>query len=146
MSVTEILDVAIDLPNQYPIVTLRETEKRKRTLNFPIGFEQGVALAQAIAKTATTRPVTHELFASVLQVFSIEVAAVRLIGRQQETYIAELDLMGISGLQSVSCRASDGLIMARRMLVPAPILVDERLFDVVGNVEPLSDQDNGEDS
>lgn len=146
MRVAEILDVVVELPNQYPVVRLRETEGKKRTLGFPIGVAEGVALAQAIAKTPTARPVTHELFASVLQVFSIEVAAVRLIGRHQETYIAELDLMGMTGRYSVSCRASDGLIMTRRMTVPAPILVDERLFDVVGNVDPTSDKDSAEDT
>jgi bifunctional DNase/RNase len=39
----------------------------------------------------------------------------------------------------VDCRPSDGIVLALRMPVPAPILVDERLLDEVGDVVPATD-------
>jgi len=36
----------------------------------------------------------------------------------------------------VDCRPSDGLVLAMRMPVPAPILADERLLQTLGDVAP----------
>ncbi len=45
--------------------------------------------------------------------------------------------MTTSGRERVDCRPSDGLVLALRMPVPAPILVDERLLEVFGDVVPI---------
>jgi len=66
----------------------------------------------------------------------IDVIAVRLIGRDQGNYLAQLDLMAPQGRERVACRPSDGLVLALRMPVPAPILVDERLLEQPGDVVP----------
>jgi bifunctional DNase/RNase len=59
------------------------------------------------------------------------------VGREEGNYLAELDLMTPGGLERVVCRPSDGIVLALRMPVPAPILVDERLLDHLGDVPPL---------
>jgi len=64
------------------------------------------------------------------------VIAVRLIGRDHGNYLAELDLMAVNGRERVACRPSDGLVLALRMPVAAPILVDERLLEESGDVVP----------
>ena len=40
--------------------------------------------------------------------------------------------MAPNGRERIGCRPSDGLVLALRMRVPAPILVDERLLEEVG--------------
>jgi bifunctional DNase/RNase len=40
------------------------------------------------------------------------------------------------GRECVDCRPSDGLVLALRMPVPAPILADERLLETLGDVVP----------
>jgi bifunctional DNase/RNase len=82
---------------------------------------------------------THELFMQVLQRGRIDVVAVRLTGREEGNLLAELDLMTPVGRERIDCRPSDGLVLASRMPVPAPILVDERLLEEGGDVAPLSD-------
>jgi bifunctional DNase/RNase len=77
---------------------------------------------------------THELFMHVMQRARIDVIAVRLIGREAGNLLAELDLMTTTGREQVDCRPSDGIVLALRMPVPAPILVDERLLDSAGDV------------
>jgi uncharacterized protein len=129
-------DVALDLPSQYPIVTLVESEPPLRTLVFPIGLTEGTALALALRRMDSPRPMTHELFAHALQRVRIDVIAVRLIGRDQGNYLAELDLMAPGGRERLRCRPSDGLVLALRMPVPAPILVDERLLERIDDVVP----------
>jgi bifunctional DNase/RNase len=137
--VMDVEDVSIELPAQFPSVTLGESEPPLRQIVFPVGLPEGTALAQALRRLRGRRPMTHELFMDVLQRARVEVVAVRLIGREDGNLLAELDLMMPSGRERVDCRPSDGLVLALRMPVPAPILVDERLLEDGGDVVPLAD-------
>jgi bifunctional DNase/RNase len=137
--VMDVEDVSIDLPTQYPQVTLVEAEPPMRNLVFPVGMAEGTAMAQALRRLSAPRPMTHELFINVLQRVHIDVIAVRLTGRENGNYLAELDLMTPTGRERLPCRASDGIVLALRMPVPSPILVDERLLAHSGDVEPQSD-------
>jgi bifunctional DNase/RNase len=134
--VMDVEDVLLDLPSQYPTVTLVESEPPQRSLVFPVGLTEGTALALALRRMESPRPMTHELFAQVLRRVRIDVIAVRLIGRDQGNYLAELDLMASNGRERIACRPSDGLVLALRMPVPAPILVDERLLEQWDDVVP----------
>ena len=79
---------------------------------------------------------THELFVRVLQRARIDVISVRLVGREDGNLLGELDLMTPSGRERVDCRPSDGIVLALRMPVAAPVLVDERLLAELGDVAP----------
>ncbi len=135
--VMNVDEVSLDLPSQYPAVTLVESEPPMRMLVFPVGLPEGTAMAQALRRMESRRPMTHELFMQVLQRARIDVIAVRLTGRDEGTLLAELDLMTPGGRQRIDCRPSDGLVLALRMPVPAPILVDERLLEEAGDVVPI---------
>ncbi len=137
--VMDVDDVSLELPAQYPAVTLVESEPPMRTLVFPVGLPEGTALAQALRRLPGRRPMTHELFMQVLQRAHVDVVAVRLTGREEGNLLAELDLMTPEGRERVDCRPSDGLVLALRMPVPAPVLVDERLLEHGGDVTPFSD-------
>ena len=137
--VMDVDDVCLDLPSQYPAVTLVESEPPMRALVFPVGLPEGTAMAQALRRMDSRRPMTHELFMQVLQRVRIDVIAVRLVGRDEGNLLAELDLMTVDGRVRVDCRPSDGLVLALRMPVPAPILVDERLLEEAGDVSPVRD-------
>lgn len=132
-------DVSLDLPTQYPVVTLIENEPPLRSLVFPVGLAEGTALALALRRMESPRPTTHELFMEVMQRGRIDVIALRLNGRENGNYLAELDVMTPLGRERIPCRPSDGLVLALRMPVSAPILVDERLFEEPGDVVPLWD-------
>ena len=138
--VMDVEDVALELPSTYPAVTLVESEPPMRQLVFPVGLPEGTALAQALRRMEGRRPMTHELFMQVLQRARIDVIAVRLVGREEGNLLAELDLMTPGGRERVDCRPSDGLVLALRMPVPAPILVDERLLENLGDVAPMTDR------
>lgn len=61
--VMDVDDVSLDLPSQFPLVTLVESEPPMRTLTFPVGLTEGTALALAMRRMDSLRPMTHELFA-----------------------------------------------------------------------------------
>jgi bifunctional DNase/RNase len=128
--------VTMDLPNQHPAVVLRETESPRRQLTFSVGLQDGIALSYALRRVPTPRPLTHELMGEVLAGFDIDVVAVRLVGRTGATYFAELDLRGRNARSVHSCRPTDALTLALRQPVPVPILIDSRLFESAGDVEP----------
>jgi|HubBroStandDraft_2_1064218.scaffolds.fasta_scaffold16418_3 bifunctional DNase/RNase len=132
-------DVSLDLPTQYPVVTLIENEPPLRSLVFPVGLAEGTALALALRRMESPRPTTHELFMEVMQRGRIDVIALRLNGRENGNYLAELDVMTPLGRERIPCRPSDGLVLALRMPVSAPILADDRLFEEPGDVVPLWD-------
>lgn len=134
--VMHVEDVSLELPAQYPSVTLVESEPPMRALVFPVGLPEGTAMAQALRRIPGRRPMTHELFMQVLQRAHVDVVSVRLTGREEGNLLAELDLMTPTGRELVDCRPSDGLVLALRMPVPAPILVDERLLEDDGDVPP----------
>jgi hypothetical protein len=135
----DVEDVSMDLPSPYPSVTLVESEPPMRSLVFPVGLPEGTAMAQALRRMDSRRPMTHELFMHVLQQARIDVIALRLVGREEGNLLAELDLMTPAGRVRADCRPSDGIVLALRMPVPAPILVDERLLDEAGDVVPVTD-------
>lgn len=137
--VMAVEDVSLDLPAQFPSVSLVETEPPMRALVFPVGLPEGTAMSQALRRIPGRRPMTHELFMQVLQRAHIDVVSVRLIGREEGNLLAELDLMTPTGREMIDCRPSDGLVLSLRMPVPAPVLVDERLLEEGGDVEPWSD-------
>ncbi len=132
--VMDLVSVTMELPDQYPLVTLQEAEAPLRVLSFRIGLPEGVALSYAARRLSTPRPLTHDLFSTVLQRLGADVVAVRLTGRQGTTYTAELDIMSQRGREVLPCRPSDGLILAARQAVPAPMLADQRLLAQGGDV------------
>jgi bifunctional DNase/RNase len=139
--VMDVEDVSLDLPSPYPAVTLVESEPPMRALVFPVGLPEGTAMAQALRRMDSRRPMTHELFMQVMQQARIDVIALRLVGRDEGNLLAELDLMTPDGRVRVDCRPSDGIVLALRMPVPAPILADERLLDEAGDVPPFVEDD-----
>lgn len=136
--VMEVVSVGLELPEQHPLVTLREAEAPGRALSFRVGLPEGTALAHALARTRAPRPLTHDLFAAALRHLAADVAAVRLVGRRGSVYLAEMDLMAPGGRQVLECRPSDGITLALRQPVPAPVLADGRLLTEPGDVRPAS--------
>ena len=129
-----VAGVAVELPDQFPVVTLLEAEAPGRRLDFRVGMPEGAALAAALRGTSAPRPLTHELLCEVVRRLGADVVAVRLVGRQGATYLAELDLMTSRGREVFACRPSDGIVLALRQTVQSPVLADERLLATDGDV------------
>jgi bifunctional DNase/RNase len=134
--IVRVVSIDVVLPDQFPVVTLEDVEETRERLAFRIGTTEGVALAHALAGTVAPRPLTHDLFALALERVGVDIVAVRLTGRVGTTYLAELELAGPAGVEVLSCRPSDGICLALRQRVPAPVLCDARLFRTPGDVPP----------
>jgi bifunctional DNase/RNase len=123
-----VADVRLELPGVHPEVVLEEAAAPGRRLRIPVGFAEGRAIAYAWRRLPTPRPLTHELLAELLDRHGVDVAALRITGRQGATYLAELETEGPRGRHSVSCRPSDGIALVLRRRMHTPLLVAEGLF------------------
>ena len=127
----DVTDVAVHLPEPHATVTLHERDAPFRVFRFPIGIPEAVALEHARLDEKALRPSTHELFSEVLTRLRADIVALRITGRKGTVVLGELDLMSPAGMITMPCRPSDGLILASRQGVSAPVLVAEALLDEV---------------
>jgi bifunctional DNase/RNase len=127
--VMEVVHVVFELPSPSPLLVLQEADVPHRTLEFPIGLPEGQSIAMAIAHERPPRPGAHELLVAVLRAAACDVIAVRLTTEHGGTIHAELDLQGPRGHEVLDCRPTDGIAVALRLAVPAPILAEVGLLE-----------------
>ena len=123
-----VSDVTVPLPKTHALVFLTENEAPHRTLGIPVGLTDGAAIVSARERARGLRPSTHELLADVLARVNVDVIALRIVGESAGVFRGELDLMTPRGREIVDCRPSDGIVLALRQAVPAPLLLDEALL------------------
>lgn len=124
-----VLTVRLELPGVHPDVVLQEDQAPWRQLRIPVGFTEGTAIAYALKQVPTARPLTHGLTLDLLERHGVEVAALRVTGREGAVFLGELETMGPSGRHVVPCRPSDGIALVLRRAMPTPILVADELFE-----------------
>jgi len=127
--VLEVTNVTFSLPSPSPVVQLREHEPPYRGMEFPVGLVEAQAIALALEGERAPRPSTHELLSAVVVASGSDVIALRLTGERGGTLLAELDLMTPRGREVLDCRPSDGIAVALRQDVRAPVLCEESLLD-----------------
>ncbi|HUZ21032.1 MAG TPA: bifunctional nuclease family protein [Acidimicrobiales bacterium] len=125
-------EVAMVLPSTSPVVVLEEIDAPNRQLLIPVGTPEGVAIAYAARRIPTPKPLTHELFTDVLESFSLTLEVVRITDVNGTAFSAELVLAGPSGTRVVACRPSDGIALALRQRLPAPITTAAEVLDRAG--------------
>jgi len=139
----ELVGVRVEMPSNTPVMILREIEGRRRSLSIFIGSPEATAIAFALEGIEMPRPLTHDLFHTVLDALGAELLRVVITELQGTTYLAQLDLDDGDAEQQVSCRPSDAIALAVR--VGCPIFASEALVDEAGYLEVV-DTDIDEDS
>jgi len=126
----ELVGVRVEVPDNTPVLILREQEGRQRILPIMIGTPEASAIHFALEGVVSPRPMTHDLFVDVLGVVGVSLQRVLITEIREHTYYAELYLQTPSGPRTVSSRPSDALALAVR--VGADIFATEELLDAVG--------------
>ena len=124
-----VVEVEMRLPSQNPVLVLEEIDWPKRVLQIPIGLAEGVAIAYGLRGQATPRPLTHALFAQVLEALGATLEVVRITDSIGDAYAGEIVLSGPYGLKVLKCRPSDAIALALRCPVPVPITVAAAVLD-----------------
>ena len=130
----------VELPNSSPIALLREREGDRRVLPIFIGAPEATAIAFALEEVVTPRPMTHDLFRSVLDDLGVSVERVTVTELRDGVFHAELELNGRDGVHTISSRPSDALALAAR--TGSPIYADDDLLAEAGYVEVDDEPDD----
>jgi uncharacterized protein len=126
------VEVVVALPSTHPIVVLEELDAPRRQLRIPVGLPEGSAIAYAQRQVRTPRPLTHELFATVLERLDQTIEVLRITGLDASTYLAELVLSGPTGMRVLSCRPSDGIALVLRQRPIPPITAARSVLEKMG--------------
>jgi bifunctional DNase/RNase len=123
--VLSISTMEVMLPDVNPQLTLQEMDPPFRQLRIPIGQAEGIAIAYARRQIRTPRPLSHELFAQIMEMNGLLIEVVRITDVQGSSFSGEIVIAGPNGQQVVACRISDAIALSLRQKMRPPIVATE---------------------
>jgi bifunctional DNase/RNase len=126
-----LMGVRVEVPTNQPIVLLRE-EGGSRYLPIFIGPPEATAIVYALQGMDTPRPMTHDLFTTVLAESGVVLQKVEITELHDGTFFAEITLRRGDQDLRISSRPSDAIALAVRMDHEVPILAAEAVLDEAG--------------
>jgi len=128
----------LDPISNSPIVVLKD-EDEKTMLPIWVGVFEANAIALKLENFETPRPLTHDLFHSVLTTLGLGVARVVVNELRDSTFFARIFLT-IEGREvEIDARPSDAIALALR--AEAPIFVDQSVLDQAQTISPDDSED-----
>ena len=122
----KVQSLGLDRTSNTPVVILQEVDGA-RVLPIWIGPGEASAIAMELAGMKFSRPLTHDLFASVILGLGGALQRVMITKVIENTYFAELIIQRNGELISVDARPSDSIAIALRM--SASIFTTEDLLE-----------------
>jgi bifunctional DNase/RNase len=122
----KVQSLGLDRTSSTPVVILQESEG-SRVLPIWIGPSEASAIAMELAGMKFSRPLTHDLFASVVGGLGGALRRVQITRVVDNTYYAELIIQRGDEMISVDARPSDSIAIALRM--NATILTSDELLE-----------------
>ena len=118
--------VKVELPTNTPVVLLQEVGGEQRTLPIFVGRPEATSMLHVLQGQSSPRPLTYDLFASVLDETGARLEQVAITDLQSGTFYAELHLVVSGARKIVSARPSDAVNLALR--AGCPIVCDDDLL------------------
>jgi len=113
----KVQSLGLDRASSTPVVILQESEG-SRVLPIWIGPSEASAIAMELAGMKFSRPLTHDLFASLILGLGGTLQRVMITRVVDNTYYAEMIIKRGAELISVDARPSDSIAIALRMKAP----------------------------
>src|SRR5690606_16347972 len=133
----KVQSLGLDRTSNTPVVILQEVDG-SRVLPIWIGPGEASAIAMELAGMKFSRPLTHDLFASVIMGLGGSLQRVMITKVVESTYFAELIIQRESELISVDARPSDWIAIARRRSA-AVVTTEHRLETTAAQSADASD-------
>ena len=137
--------LTVDPLTNSPIVILKETDG-ERTLPIWIGLLEATAIASEMEGIKFSRPMTHDLLKSIMDMIDVEVNKVEVCDLKNNTYYALIHMTHGGEEISIDARPSDALALSLR--VGAPTFVSEQVINESKQVdlkaEPEDKSEQGE--
>ena len=131
---SDMVEVVIDsirvsLMNQQRIVILREVDQ-DRYLAIWVGVYEAEHLTIALQDVEVARPLTYNLFNSVIQALNARILQVEVVALRKETFFGNIVIEANGQILNIDSRPSDAINLAARANVP--ILVSREVMDAAG--------------
>lgn len=139
MKRVDLAGLAMETSEGIPVVVLREHDEPHRLLPIFIGGLELTAIAVAASGEETSRPMTHDLMASLVVALGGELLAVEVTGLSDGAFIAGLVVVAPDGEHRIDARPSDAIALAMRF--DAEVLVSEDVLDEAGSL-PVPEAEN----
>lgn len=123
----KVASLGLDKSSSTPVVILKEKEG-ERLLPIWIGPGEASAIAMELAGIHFSRPLTHDLFTTVVRGLGSALVRVLITKVVDNTYYASLIFRHDGELISIDSRPSDSIALALRSDVP--IFADESLLEL----------------
>lgn len=125
-------DLRYDQRHRSPVLFLKDSDNDK-FLPVWIGELEANSIELAVIHKNAPRPLTHDLFSSVLRALDVRVRKVIIDRLESRTYFATLYILQGDATHTVDCRPSDAIAIALRE--NAEIFVDDKLMYNIKFVE-----------
>ena len=129
----DVVAVAVDQETEVPVVLL-QGKRDRRTLAMSIDPAQALGIAAPLNGVTPTRPLTHDLFLTLLGRLNVTVTRVIITDFRDDIYYASLYLSAPGAPLELDARPSDAIALAIR--AKAPVLVEERVFEKSATLTP----------
>ena len=126
-----LVGVRVEVPTNQPIVLLREQDGQRHLPIF-IGPPEATAIVYALQGMETPRPLTHDLFKSVLDDLTAKLERVVITELHEGTFYAEIEIQQQGATHRISSRPSDAIALAVRYDEQVPLFVEEAVLDEAG--------------
>lgn len=122
----KVQSLGLDRSSNTPVVILQEKDG-PRVLPIWIGPSEASAIAMELAGMKFSRPLTHDLFASIIGGLGGQLRRVSITRVVENTYFAELLIQRGTEVFSIDARPSDSIAIALR--VGATIYTSDELLE-----------------
>ena len=127
-----LVGVRVEVPTNQPIVLLREDDGQ-RFLPIFIGPPEATAIVYALQGMETPRPMTHDLFKTVLDDLGVKLDQVVITELHDGTFYAEIELDRDGGdLRGSRPARPTPSPSPSATATPVPIFADEAVLDEAG--------------
>ncbi len=141
MKEVTVASLGLDKSSSTPVVILKE-KQGERLLPIWIGPGEASAIAMELAGIRFSRPLTHDLFTTVVKGLGSALVRVLITKVVDNTYYASLIFRHNGDLISIDSRPSDSIALALRS--EAPIFAEESLLELTSLEIEESDFDEEE--
>ncbi|RMF94673.1 MAG: bifunctional nuclease family protein [Candidatus Schekmanbacteria bacterium] len=140
MKEMKVSNLMLDPVSKTPIVILKDVDM---TVMLPIwvGYFEATAIALELEKTATPRPMTHDLLRNIIEKISCKVKKIIINDLRNNTFYAVIELQKDGTILEIDSRPSDAIALALR--TNAPIYVEEFVLKAANSVD-ISEIDTDE--
>jgi len=113
-------------PNRGNMVVLKENAEAERYFMMFVGDAEFAAIAKEKGLVEPKRPLTHELYLSIMDKLQLEFLRIEIHDMQHETFYAHVILRANGEEHAIDSRPSDAVALALNRKVP--IFVRQDLF------------------